>query len=36
MDKLNQAKPENLAAAARISGITPAALLVILNYVRGL
>lgn len=34
VDKLNKAKPENIAAAARISGITPAALLVVLNYVK--
>ncbi len=34
IDKLNKAKPENIAAAARISGITPAALLVVLNYVK--
>ncbi len=34
IDKLNKAKPENIAAAARISGITPAALLVVLNYIK--
>lgn len=34
VDKLNKSKPENLAAAARISGVTPAALLVVLNYVK--
>ena len=32
--KLKQAKPENLGAAARIPGMTPAALVALLRYVR--
>lgn len=32
--KLRQAKPENLGAAARIPGMTPAALVALLRYVR--
>ena len=32
--KLDQARPATLAAASRISGVTPAALTVLLTYVR--
>jgi len=32
--KLNAAKPENLGAAARVSGVTPAALIALLRYVK--
>ncbi|MED5395764.1 MAG: hypothetical protein VX990_03570, partial [Pseudomonadota bacterium] len=33
-DKLNCARPATLGAAARISGVTPAALTALLGYVR--
>jgi tRNA uridine 5-carboxymethylaminomethyl modification enzyme len=33
-DKLNKAKPATLGAASRISGVTPAALVALLKYVR--
>jgi tRNA uridine 5-carboxymethylaminomethyl modification enzyme len=32
--KLNQARPASLGAAARISGVTPAALTALLGHVR--
>jgi tRNA uridine 5-carboxymethylaminomethyl modification enzyme len=32
--KLNTAKPESLGAAARVSGVTPAALVALLRYVK--
>ncbi len=34
IEKLSKARPENLAAAAKISGITPASLMVILSHIR--
>ena len=36
VQKLNQSKPETLGAASRISGVTPAALVALLRYVRKL
>lgn len=33
-EKLKKSQPENIAAAARISGITPASLVILLNYIR--
>ncbi len=34
IEKLSTARPENIAAAAKISGITPASLMIILSYIR--
>ncbi len=34
IEKLSKARPENLAAAAKISGITPASLMIILSHIR--
>ena len=36
IQKLNQSKPDTLGAASRISGVTPAALVALLRYVRRL
>ena len=33
-EKLSDAKPENIAAASRISGVTPAALVALMRHVR--
>lgn len=34
MEKLSEAKPVNLAAARRIPGVTPAAIVLLLQHVR--
>jgi tRNA uridine 5-carboxymethylaminomethyl modification enzyme len=34
VEKLNEAKPANIAAAARISGVTPAALVSLIRHAR--
>lgn len=34
IEKLSKARPENIAAAAKISGITPASLMIILSHIR--